>query len=296
MDQAQTYPPQYRKLGGWLLFINVITILSIVFNGLSLLTYLVSLSQAINTRYPGDGELQASLKSFYFGTALRGTITAAVFLALAICVLVFLHRRRFKPFRVLFMATQGLYVAQYVVAIITSIINPVGQSLYNTYGLIFEDIFDSYPFSTSSSKFDLQAFSQSIEALFWVFLILATAVSIGLFIAWLFYFMRSKRVKVYFDPAYVNPPGWQDGQPIINPAAYYGTAWPSAYAQPYYGAGYPPAQPGYPAPYGTPYQQPVPPQAPVYPQPPPAATPAQAPLPHQEPPAQQQARQADPPT
>lgn len=287
----QTHP-QYRKLGGWLMFINVITIIGIVTGGLSLIGSISNL--AAYSSYSGlASNTLYSIWGNSFGVLLYNVIVNAVHLVLNILVLVFLHRRRLGPFRVVFLAGYGLSLLQSLGATLYYAFGPVKQ--WVTY--YFESLIDEFYYGSSSYTYPdeatLRVTAQMLEAMILAVLIITLVCSILLFVAWLLYLVRSRRVKVYFDPHYVDPPGWHNGQPI--PLAAYGAAYPPAYG---YGTGYPPPagqpypQPGYPPPtqpYAPPAQPTWPPAGPAaYPAPPPAAAP------HQEPPAQQQARQHPP--
>lgn len=201
------------------MFIKVMAILQIVSSGYSLLT--VSFGAAV-----------------YVPVWYRAlnVLLAVAMLALSICTLVFLSRRQLPRFRLSLLSYYGAAVVSAVAGCIMFSLNQYAMLSYMR---------QSSPYYTSYSSSEKQAFDAMImgmldfvSALF----IVGVLVQIGLLIAWYYYLQRSKRVAVYFDPNYVEPPPQlypyaAPGYPYGGPAGYYG--------QPLYYNGYLP-QGGYP--------------------------------------------------
>lgn len=287
---------QYRRLGGWLTFIQVMTIILIVVYSLSLLSaiYLCFIVGFFDAAYYGLSDVLGNapalegLFGYYGFTVVQSLIFSILNLAAVICVLVFLNKRNLRYFKIAFFAGYAFVAFQYIVQTIYYAANP----LRNILGEIME--YDSY--------YDYEGFllgnsmSDFFSRVFVATNIVCLIITIGLAVAWFFYFQRSERVRVYFDPnfvppAYIPPPAMPAPQPAYAypapmpyPPATQPAPRPAAYPQ--YGgpspAAYSPA--GYPSPaggaYPPPYDRPAAPQQPMQPAPP-APYGAARPIPNQ---------------
>lgn len=255
--------PNYRRLGGWLMFIKVIAILQIVSSGYSLLT------TPFNTA-------TVYMPAWY---RVLNVFLAMAMLALSICTLVFLGRRQLQQFRLSWLSYFG-------VAVVSAAAGSIMFSL-NQYAML-SYMRQSSPYYTSYSSSEKQVFDAMIMktldfvlALF----IVGVFVQIGMLIAWYYYLQRSKRVAVYFDPNYVEPllQYYPYGAPYYPQAGqtggYYGQA---PYLNSYPPQGYYPQQ-GEQYPYAGPYGYTAPPPS------------QQAPLPQQGQPAPPVQQETTPP-
>lgn len=263
MSQTQSY----RRMGGWLMFINVMAIIFIVSYSLSLLGsifysfWLGMFGSAVGSyTYSGYDEwwrFYDQIMGYANFSGIFTLIVSILSLAAVICVLIFLNKRNLLYFKISFFAGFGVSAISSVVLIAYYAFNPIGR--------IFQGIFDDYSYYTGdyySGYPSFYAMSDYMNRFLIIMMVVGLLVTIGLAIAWFFYFKRSQRVAVYFDPNYVEPaPLYQapsyPSYPVPAVPAYaqpiqYGQAAPHpAYRQPAYtappGGAYPP--PARPVPY-----------------------------------------------
>lgn len=239
-------PQNYRRLGGWLMFIQVMSIILIVGYSLSLLasalySFLAGFMEvAYNSLVDYSGELYgfANFFSYYQFIMIYTLIFSILSLAAVICVLVFLQKRNLKYLRISFFTGFGIAIAGTVVQIIYYAFNPLSRILEG----IFSDMVYDYGYYEPFPYNLMEYWNRSIIVLFVVSLV----ITVGLAIAWFFYFQRSKRVAVYFDPHYVEPPTYGTPSYMASPAypaplAYGATTSYPAQPQPFpgYSSGYP---------------------------------------------------------
>lgn len=204
----------YRRLGGWLMFIFVMAILSLVGGGIWVLFESSFFSFA------------AGLNSGLFSAAIHpSTIIYFVYMVAGIVLsslLIYaLKKRQLKKFKICFFANYGMYIAYSAYSVIKSYLNT------QQYASSFSQLGSSSLYGENYFR----TFYQSFVILFISLNVALLLVSIGLLIAWVFYFKRSKRVQVYFDPDYEEPEF-----PPYPMYPYY--AYPAYY--PYYNYGYGP--------------------------------------------------------
>ncbi len=213
------YAWQYRKLGGWLMFINVMSIIGIASGGAGILSY-ISLFAMFGAMRGIEPAMSAMFDAFqvFMGVMF---IVMLVQLALNICVVVFLNRRRLQPLKIAYLAEYALTVLMYIAGIILFAVVPFS----NLYAVLFRDMPGDAYYELQSSGF--LAMMDSFNIVYIMIYAVAAAVAIGLGVAWWFYFKKSQRVKVYFDPNFPEPPpyymwdaraAWQP--PVYNAPAY----------------------------------------------------------------------------
>ena len=234
------YAWQYRKLGGWLMFINVMSIIGIVSGGIGILSYV-----SMFVMFGAIGSLEPALDAFFHTMQIFMSVMFVVLLvqlALNICVVVFLNRRRLHPFKIAYLAEYGLAVLMYIAGIVLFAVLPFGE----LYAMLFRDIPGDAYYELQSSGFfaAMDSFNIVYITLYAVF----AAAAIGLGVAWWFYFKKSQRVKIYFDPNFPEPPPYYmwdaraAWQPPVYSAPTYGYA-PAAPGQCQYPQGQPPDSP-----------------------------------------------------
>ncbi len=284
---------QYRKLGGWLMFILVMNIIIIAINLFST---------------PGNF---ASALSYPDLSVVFGLIRGLALLALNVVTVLMLLKRKLRPFRICFLASRGLMVLNITIAALGQ--STAGPGLEN---VIYNGLYSipGYMDSLSSMGLDSGDLFNITADVIRVMVVIFWAIALimlGILIAWAFYFKRSRRVAVYFGrgaeftppppPDYGFPqnaghsapqsPGPMPPQgPDTIPSQGQGYASPPSYGQGAYFSGYGsyqnygpagpspmmPPPPGYPA-----YPEaPVHPETPAHGQAPaeaPAGTPPAAP-------------------
>ncbi len=267
--------PHYRKLGGWLMFINVMSIIGIVVHGLNVLSSFFSFFAlgfsgsmfAVVEQEIGIPGLFQSFTGLYNFLIVSVFVLSLILLATCICRLVFLQKRQLKPFKVAFFAGYGASIIYYVIYLIYFAVNPLGTSIQRVY-----EQMQKLPGYQYDPQFDVfwKAQMDYINGYMLAVAIICLVIGIGLAVAFFFYFQRSRRVKVYFDPNYVDPP-YTYTPPASQAVAYappqqYAQQPRAAYPQGYPAGSYPQPQ-SYPtayAPQQYSYAQPAP--QPPYPQ------------------------------
>ena len=236
------YAWQYRKLGGWLMFIHVVSIIGIVSGGIGFLSYIswLAITGVVRGIEPSVAAMFDTFQVF-MGVMF---IIMLVQLALDICVVVFLNRRRLQPLKIAYLARYALTALLYIAGIVLFALVPFS----NLYAVLLRDMPGDAHSELQSSGF--LAMMDSFNIMYIVIYAVFAAVAIGLGVAWWFYFKKSQRVKIYFDPHLPEPPpyymwdaraAWQP--PVYN-APTYGYALPAPGQNRYPGQF--PAQPQYP--------------------------------------------------
>lgn len=209
------YDPQsvsradYRKLGGWLMFLNILLIISLVSAACALLGSLVMLVSSI---------FVYQLLPLWYWAGL-GALSAGLVL---VCVFALLRLRKrdlrgFRLFMMLYFGTNAL----------TELLSVL---LLWFPGHTLQDDLHSFIFYLSDSRlvteWILQVINRTIISILIALFAVTAIVYIGGAVGIYFYLKRSKRVAIYFDANDVPPP----------------PAYPSAARQTPYPGTYPPPQ------------------------------------------------------
>lgn len=219
--------PDYRKLGGWLMFFNVLLIINAASAACGALNTLVSL-----------GTLSSLFR--FFPVWYWAVMSVMSIGGILVCVfaLLRLHRRNLAGFRLFMMLYFGVYAVNSALVFVVFLLpgHTLGDWMRNIFSLL------SYP--EAEMQWFMDTMNRAVNSILTLSVVVALIVCVGGGIGTWFYLKRSRRVAVYFDPNYVPPP------PV----------YPPAYGQPPYpGVYYYPSQPQ--GPYGQ-WGAPTPPAPP----------------------------------
>lgn len=210
---------KYRNMGGWLRLFQVLSIISVVVSGLSVISLLATSHMTV---------MMGAITQAYL---LYTIVIAAVGLVFTVITLVMLGKRN-KTFVAVFAVNQLLGLVFSVVSMFIPMMDTVRLANYaRSYGLDPDALLSLYSTSNATTMFSV---------------ILGLVYSVAWLVAWLVYFKKSNRTRVYlltnqqFNEEYIaRRQEWERQQP-----------YPMAGGVPVYPAGasapgmQPPAAPG----------------------------------------------------